>query len=281
MSARPQRGQLRLDRDLRRYLIAGEEVVTAVRQHWMSQLRPLAAALGALVVAVWMDVKAPETAAGAAAAQVFWLAWLVTLGWLSWRVLNWRRDWFVATDKRFLMFYGFVTRKVAMMPLAKVTDLTFNRSILGRLLGYGDFRLESAGQQQALSHINFIPGADAHYRAICEVLFGDRATADLDDTDDGWDDDGWGDEGGSEDLDPSGDGGDPWYAAPPAHPARPTWEGEPADSWRGGIPSPVRDWEEPTDGTIYRSPDLVKAARLADTGEIPVVRARPLRRRSP
>ena len=51
---------------------------------------------------------------------MFW--WAAGL-WLLWRVLNWRRDWFVATDKRFLLFYGFIRRKVAMMPLLKVTDV--------------------------------------------------------------------------------------------------------------------------------------------------------------
>ena len=33
-----------------------------------------------------------------------------------------------------------------MMPLAKVTDMSFQRSPIGRILGYGEFILESAGQ---------------------------------------------------------------------------------------------------------------------------------------
>ena len=82
------------------------------------------------------------------------------------------RDWFVATDKRFLLFYGFIRRRVAMMPLLKVTDMTYDRSILGRILGYGNFVLESAGQDQALSNIDHVPDADTHYRAICTQLFG-------------------------------------------------------------------------------------------------------------
>ena len=90
----------------------------------------------------------------------------------AWTVLNWRHEWFVATDKRFLLFYGFVRRKVAMMPLLKVTDMTYDRSLLGRVLGYGSFVLESAGQDQALSNIDHVPDADTHYRAICTQLFG-------------------------------------------------------------------------------------------------------------
>ena len=32
---------------------------------------------------------------------------------------------------------------VAMMPLLKVTDMTYDRSLLGRIVGYGTFVLES------------------------------------------------------------------------------------------------------------------------------------------
>ena len=46
----------------------------------------------------------------------------------------------MATDKRFLLFFGFIRRKVAMMPLLKVTDMTYDRSLLGRIVGYGTFR---------------------------------------------------------------------------------------------------------------------------------------------
>ena len=44
----------------------------------------------------------------------------------------------MATDKRLIMTYGLLTHKVAMMPLRKVTDMNYGRSLLGRMLGYGD-----------------------------------------------------------------------------------------------------------------------------------------------
>ena len=43
------------------------------------------------------------------------------------------------------------------MPLSKVTDLTFQRSLRGRLLGCGTFIVESAGQIQALNRIYYVP----------------------------------------------------------------------------------------------------------------------------
>jgi len=60
-----------------------------------------------------------------------------------------------------------------MMPLAKVTDMSFRRSALGRLLGYGEFIVESAGKEQALHTINFLPYPEQLYLEVCGLLFPD------------------------------------------------------------------------------------------------------------
>ena len=39
------------------------------------------------------------------------------------------------TDKRVMLAEGFIVHKVGMMPMGKVTGLTFERSIGGRMLG--------------------------------------------------------------------------------------------------------------------------------------------------
>ena len=162
----------RLDRELERYLVDGETVIVAVRLHWFHLAREILIALAATVFAFWVDIKISMSPGGQLLHNASLLLWWGAAGWLLWRVLNWRRDWFVATDKRFLLFYGFISRRVAMMPLLKVTDMTYDRSILGRIVGYGKFVLESAGQDQALSTIDHVPDADTHYHAICTQLFG-------------------------------------------------------------------------------------------------------------
>lgn len=273
----------RLDRELDRYLVDGENVVTMVRQHWFSQIRPIALFVGLLFLATFVEAEAPQTRGGAMLANVFWYAVLAGGGYLLWRYLNWRHDWFVATDKRFLLFYGFIRRKVAMMPLTKVTDMTFDRSVMGRIIGYGTFLLESAGQDQALGHIEFVPDANRHYRAICTVLFGSDAPRDPDDGWDEGDDDGRG--GGRGDGGPRPGPGDGWDDGWQDH-----WEDP--HGWRDylgrgegatgadGIRNPVRDHggTTPPHETLYRSSDLLHASRLEDTGEIPVIRPRTQRR---
>jgi uncharacterized membrane protein YdbT with pleckstrin-like domain len=100
-----------------------------------------------------------------------WLIALVLVAWLVWRVLEWNANVFVATDQRVMLVTGLTTRRVAMLPLRRVQDMTYKRSPLGRVLGYGEFVIESAGETQGLRRITYVPTPDAIYLEISEVLF--------------------------------------------------------------------------------------------------------------
>ena len=62
----------------------------------------------------------------------------------------------------------------AAMPLAKVTDMSFQRSAMGRLLGYGEFIVESAGQNQALRIMDHLPYPEQLYLEVCGLIFKDN-----------------------------------------------------------------------------------------------------------
>lgn len=156
-------------RELDRYLLDGERLVTAVHQHWGKVAEPVGSALAAGALVLWVDATIP--ARFGLVSTVLWWAWFAVAGRAAYLVAEWRHDWFVATDRRLLLFYGFITRKVSMMPLSKVTDMSYTRSVPGRLLGYGRFVMESAGQDQALREVHFVPQPDANYRAICAEIF--------------------------------------------------------------------------------------------------------------
>jgi membrane protein YdbS with pleckstrin-like domain len=155
---------------LGRYLLDGEQILTAVHQHWAKVVEPAASLIAGLVLVLALDSYLPATLG--VVANLLWWAWFVLIGRAIWKILEWRHDWFVATDKRLILTYGLVTQKVAMMPLVKVTDMSYNRSPLGRLLGYGTFVMESAGQDQALRRVEWVPQPDQTYRAICAEIFG-------------------------------------------------------------------------------------------------------------
>jgi hypothetical protein len=62
--------------------------------------------------------------------------------------------------------------------------MSFQRSALGRLLGYGEFIVESASQEQALHTINFLPYPEQLYLEVCGLLFPDAVAETQQDQDD-------------------------------------------------------------------------------------------------
>ncbi|MGB3857787.1 MAG: PH domain-containing protein [Ornithinimicrobium sp.] len=167
-------------RILKRYVLRGEQVEVATRQHWASLTEPVVTVLVSFVFISWVS-SGLERAFGEFGLYLWWV-WFALVIRLLWKALEWRNEWFVATDKRLLLTYGLITHKVAMMPLGKVTDMTYGRSITGRFIGYGTFVLESAGQDQALQKINWVPDPDETYREICDIIFGPERRFDSDDS---------------------------------------------------------------------------------------------------
>lgn len=160
-------------RGIERYLLPSERRVVAVRRHWARLLEPALSALGGLVVLFWLDHDLPL---GMSLVRTVLLAgWAVLAARFAWQLLLWREDWFVVTDRRLLVRSGLITRRVSMMPLIKVTDMSFSRPPVGRLLGYGEIVIESAGQEQALRRIRHLPNPDGLYLEICDLLFGPKA----------------------------------------------------------------------------------------------------------
>lgn len=155
--------------ELNRYLVPQEHIVLVQRSHWVSIVGPVALPVGWLIVLGWLD-SGTENQSRILIDAAMWIWYFLVLR-AVWKLLDWRHDVFIATDRRLLNTYGLVTRKVAMMPLGKVTDMSYVRTAPGKILGYGTFRLESAGQDQALSTIKFVPHPDETYRTITTEIF--------------------------------------------------------------------------------------------------------------
>ncbi|MEZ0492416.1 PH domain-containing protein [Kineococcus sp. TBRC 1896] len=162
-------------RRVRRYVLSTEKRLVCLRRHLVVLAEPVLSCVAGLAGWWWLVVRAGDVPY---LPNVTFLAWLVLLGRAVWKWLQWRGDWFIATDKRLLLTYGVVKRQVAMMPLSKVTDMSYRRSLPGRFLGYGELVMESAGQDQALSDVDRLPMPDQVYVRICEQLFGEVGAAD-------------------------------------------------------------------------------------------------------
>jgi uncharacterized membrane protein YdbT with pleckstrin-like domain len=147
-----------------RYLLPHERSCIAVRKHPAELAGPLILAVGGLVAAGELTRRSVRP-------KIVWGGYLSVLLYSLERVAAWRATYFAVTQERMVLVSGFMVRKVAMMPLARVTDMSFRRSALGRLLGYGEFIVESAGEEQALRSIDFLPYPEQLYLEVCGLVF--------------------------------------------------------------------------------------------------------------
>jgi membrane protein YdbS with pleckstrin-like domain len=164
-----------------KYLLPKEDCVATVRRHPAVLLVPTAQAVGGLLAA--FALTATLLRDHAVLIWIVWGLWGLLMLRLIWEAVNWAVDYFVITSKRILLTSGVFTRSVAMMPLTKVTDMSFRRSFAGRLLGYGEFVVESAGQDQALRTIDHIPYPEELYQIVCGRIFQDVAVEEEDELD--------------------------------------------------------------------------------------------------
>lgn len=153
------------------YLLPSERRVIRVRRHWVAVSWDVFEAAALLAVAVMMSYLLP---AGSLVDNVLWYAALLVVLRFAFVLVEWWVERIVVTDKRFMLITGVFTTRVAMMPIGKVTDLTYERPAVGRIVGYGTLIVESAGQIQALNRIEFLPKPERVYDAISDLVFGDK-----------------------------------------------------------------------------------------------------------
>src|SRR5690606_22854254 len=130
---------------VRRYLFPTEKFRGEWRRHWIHLVKRVAIGVVATFVlgyAAGYFAQANITIG----LTILVIIWIAVMGWVLWDVAEWYYDRFVLTNKRVMLIGGIIARRVAMMPLARVTDMKYTQSPLGRVLGYGTFELESAGQ---------------------------------------------------------------------------------------------------------------------------------------
>lgn len=151
------------------YLLREERVVVSVRRHLMVLLAAFLETLGFIFGALMIQALLRYVPVVRTVTLLIALAAIVRFCYL---ILEWRLERFVITDQRMMLVGGVLTRQVAVMPMRKVTDLTFEKPLVGQVLGYGTFIVESAGQDQALSRIEYLPRANRLYLKVSDLLFG-------------------------------------------------------------------------------------------------------------
>ncbi len=152
---------------LHRYLLADEQVIVAQRQHWAILWKPVLVGLAAILVVLLVNLYLPASIL----TDALWWALIGLAFWAGLKWIEWRRNWMVATDKRVMINYGLINQGVAMFSLSRVPDLTYSRSTIGRLLGYGELEREGTSGDLSLHKLNFVEHPHDTYTTICAAIF--------------------------------------------------------------------------------------------------------------
>ena len=86
--------------------------------------------------------------------------------WLMLPILLWRTTVYELTNKRMRLRDGILTRHGRDIPLSRITDVSFSKGVLDRMLGSGTLVVESAGEHGELS-LTEIP----HVERVQALLF--------------------------------------------------------------------------------------------------------------
>jgi len=148
-------------------LAVGEESVEALHPHWNTLVGPVAGAfmiVAALLVGEVLIPGGRDAAVERLAAAV--LAIVLLMWWLIYPLLRWRTTRYELTTRRMRLRTGVVTRNGSDIPLSRITDVSFRKSLLDRLLGCGTLVVESAGE-----HAEIVLPQVPHVERVSARLF--------------------------------------------------------------------------------------------------------------
>ena len=154
------------DQEIDSHLLAdeGEVVIDLVRHHGIVFWKPVAEVVGTAVL--WILDLVGQIQIG----WVFIVGGLALLVHAAYLAMRERRDVFVVTNMRVFRATGVFSVRIATMPITRILDITVEKPLLGRMLGYGHFIFESAAQAQGLRHIRYIGDPDARDLTIQRVV---------------------------------------------------------------------------------------------------------------
>ncbi len=88
------------------------------------------------------------------------------------RIKRWNERYtaYALTSLRVIRISGFLNRSMAWVPWAKVTDVRFEVTLLGRLFGYATVRIDSANEESGLKEMRNLTDPATFYAKITELV---------------------------------------------------------------------------------------------------------------
>lgn len=127
-------------------LAKGERVERSIHPHWLTVFVPTFVGVLLLAGAIAVAAITPDDTTGN---RIQWIvvAILVLLGipFVVVPFLRWRTTHYVITSHRVMVRKGILHKSGKDITLSKITDVSFQQTLLDRIINAGSLRIESAG----------------------------------------------------------------------------------------------------------------------------------------
>jgi uncharacterized membrane protein YdbT with pleckstrin-like domain len=122
-------------------LAPGEVIIKQMRPHWRALTIPILVFILTTIGWLWLfSVIGFEFLRWIIAGiGIFVLVFYVIIPFARWYSSE-----YVFTDRRVITRRGIIAKSGKDVPLAKINNISFNQSVLGRILNYGDLVIDSA-----------------------------------------------------------------------------------------------------------------------------------------
>jgi uncharacterized membrane protein YdbT with pleckstrin-like domain len=149
----------------------GEIIEFEMRPHWRALLLPALWLILIFFVGAWLytSLGAWSWSAGGAVESVGRAVLIVgglvfLVVWVIRPFLRWLTTQYVFTNRRIITRAGIVSKRGRDMPLAKVNNVSFEVSVLGRILNYGRLEVTSASDENLV--IDDVPHVEVIQRDV-------------------------------------------------------------------------------------------------------------------
>jgi uncharacterized membrane protein YdbT with pleckstrin-like domain len=150
-------------------LLPQERTIFKARPHWLIVAIPEAvlAVLGYLVTS-YLSVVLPNQMPSVILLPVlFGIACCFLMAVI---LLDWIFTSYYLTNLRLIKVRGIIGRRAASIGLHKVQDVTYRFSVWGRIFGFGNIEIESAGTYGKIV-FEFLPGPQRRWKEIERAIF--------------------------------------------------------------------------------------------------------------
>ena len=155
----------------------GEHVVLSTRTHVKALALPALVLLVVLGAAGYLSTLPGGAHAGTWRLVIWAFAVALLLAFAVWPFLGWLASTYTVTNRRLITRTGVLTRTGHDIPLNRISDVSYERSLLDRVLGCGSLVISDASEEGRVV-LDDIPDVERVQLQISDQLFHGSRSAD-------------------------------------------------------------------------------------------------------